>query len=753
MQAASTTTSYVASLLATENLSVFVGDFSTASFDTVNRTLQLPSWNVNPATNDMLIAHEVAHALWSPVEWKVSGINSSLINIFEDIRIERLIQDKYPGLAGIWKRGYIGLYEQSPHIKSEWFERDCESAPIDRINIYAKFNCTGLVEYDLTPHEREFYEAALAAESFDDIIEICRKWMNSDVRLKLDDLPESPQSDSECDIDTQDSTEGSNSECDLTEDDCELVGDGDGDGESSLPSPDSPCDTPTINENDDTQEGPGVTGQQPTDDALDEPDTTPESDSHETVVAIQRTVDDSVNESGNDHTVTFNILPPDISVYYDTIIDVDESWLSAPDDYGRSFDAHFSPSTEREIKAEGNRFISEFRRKQAATKYRRRQVSKSGKISPEKLANYRFTEDIFKSITKVDEGQSHGFFMMIDVSVSVSHRMLAEQFRQAAIMVRVAQTINAPFEVITYTGKPRHKVKKGYMSDFYIGAKRVKRGEFPAVKPLDTNSLNRLSSDDLDLDIVRYVSSDWNRSAIEYGFSVMCAIASGGVLISQGCTPTASSLLLISPRVDEIKRSRNIEKMHIIHFTDGEGNPHFMSPRKVGATSEEYPGVEKICTLNFRGFRITTQVGTRIDDNLYAAYDDSGIYVNNVFFAGGDYLTGIVYATSKFRANMPNVDEAAVTAAACSAFVSNRIITSKKADGCDVNLRLIQILRKTAESKSDRKSRERAQDFLSKSKNHKTKSAIKAAAKVVAGELSSRRGKSAITGILAEALA
>ena len=59
--------STLARLLAAENISVEHKDTPTAYFDLKNRVLALPRWKeMSGALYDMLVGHEVAHALWTP---------------------------------------------------------------------------------------------------------------------------------------------------------------------------------------------------------------------------------------------------------------------------------------------------------------------------------------------------------------------------------------------------------------------------------------------------------------------------------------------------------------------------------------------------------------------------------------------------------------------------------------------------------------------------------------------------------------
>jgi hypothetical protein len=113
------TKSQLARLLAKEDITVTVGNYSTAFFDIKNRELGIPNWDFSEkAVLDLLIGHEVGHALYTPQD----GINLfkerfpkapfDICNIIEDIRIERIIQDTYPGLIHAFKKGYAHFVEE-----------------------------------------------------------------------------------------------------------------------------------------------------------------------------------------------------------------------------------------------------------------------------------------------------------------------------------------------------------------------------------------------------------------------------------------------------------------------------------------------------------------------------------------------------------------------------------------------------------------------------------------------------------------
>ena len=105
------TKSQLAKLIATENIEVQHNNVKTASFDTLNRILTLPTFKEQSGdVYDMLIAHECSHALWTPADgWKSIASDNSLrsyVNVLEDCRIDKKIQKRYPGVVKNYINGF-----------------------------------------------------------------------------------------------------------------------------------------------------------------------------------------------------------------------------------------------------------------------------------------------------------------------------------------------------------------------------------------------------------------------------------------------------------------------------------------------------------------------------------------------------------------------------------------------------------------------------------------------------------------------
>lgn len=107
--------SQLAKLLATEDLVVEHRKVETACFNVHTRVLTLPMWEkASNKVYDMLVGHEVGHALYTPDEnWiKEHKIPPQFVNIVEDVRIEKLIKRRYAGISKTFYHGYKELSDQ-----------------------------------------------------------------------------------------------------------------------------------------------------------------------------------------------------------------------------------------------------------------------------------------------------------------------------------------------------------------------------------------------------------------------------------------------------------------------------------------------------------------------------------------------------------------------------------------------------------------------------------------------------------------
>ena len=161
--------SQLAKLLATEDLVVEHKHVTSAQFNVHTRVLTLPLWEL--ASNnvyDVLVAHEVGHALYTPDEdWtdKVK-VPQQFVNVCEDARIEKLMKRRYMGLAKTFYNGYNELNEQ------DFFEINDEDITTfnlaDRANLYFKIGSFLPLDFSVT--EKQIIDLIGSSETFDDTL-------------------------------------------------------------------------------------------------------------------------------------------------------------------------------------------------------------------------------------------------------------------------------------------------------------------------------------------------------------------------------------------------------------------------------------------------------------------------------------------------------------------------------------------------------------------------------------------------------
>jgi hypothetical protein len=168
----------LARLLATENLVVEHRSVPTACFDVDRRVLTLPNWDrASGIVYDMLVGHEVGHALFTPNEdWReAADCPKDFINVIEDARIEKLMKRKYPGLRKSFAGGYAELNAQ------DFFglggDDLTEYSLIDRINLHFKVGATALIPF--VENEKVFVTRTEEAETFVEVLRLLLMYMSS----------------------------------------------------------------------------------------------------------------------------------------------------------------------------------------------------------------------------------------------------------------------------------------------------------------------------------------------------------------------------------------------------------------------------------------------------------------------------------------------------------------------------------------------------------------------------------------------
>ena len=455
--------SILARLLASEDIDVQHQPVETASFDIESRVLTLPMWDsMTNELYDMLVGHEVAHALYTPngAEALMSAIESidsnpqawnivkSYLNIVEDARIERLMQDRFPGLRRDFKRGYRQLMDSG--IFGE-IDTPADMSFADRINLHYKLG--RFISVPFSNVEQGFIDRIDVADSWEEVVEISREL------YELADFDHSDEQDEE-----QSDAQPMNSDS------------GAGDGGESTPGEESDDGS-----DDDQSKGSGSAGDEQQEepaasDSSSEPGESGEGDDETnaplsgdkgasvggTPMRERPTTDDAISNGLREMAKTGAEDKQSRQTIYGTIGDIDLSKVLVHEheitkritgEVERLGLIHFNARADAYLKGQQsvvNVMAKQFDLKKNAKTTARAMVAKTGTLDTVKMMGYRFTDDIFRKNTILPRGKNHGMLMFVDWSGSMMDQ-ISDTIAQAINMAMFCKRAGIPFGVYAFT--------------------------------------------------------------------------------------------------------------------------------------------------------------------------------------------------------------------------------------------------------------------------------------------------------------
>jgi len=436
---------YLAKLLAKENLTVQHGNYHTASFDVINRVLRLPLWaDKGKDVYDLLVGHEVGHALFTPADgWHdadvtIPDVPKAYLNIVEDIRIERKIQESYPGIVRRFKAGYKVLFDDNLFGTDD---RDINAAGLmDRLNVSSKGR--GYVPVDFSDDEAPLIKEAMEVQTWDDVVIVCQKLYDF-IEQQKEEQEQEEQEEMAMPTPSAGSRESDSEEGEDPMDGDQLPSGGD--KSSDKTKSDTPPAAPEAKAEEETAEDVHETWTE---------DTFRDSE--------EQLLETTVDQWGESSQARFSSGVSDINIKKMIYTYKDAVALRATQIAGLSdLDTKYSPYTSPECKADwketkstyksqANLIAKDFERKKAAFEYLRATTSKSGKLDPLKMHQYKYSEDIFLSTTQLAQAKSHGIMMFLDLSGSMCD-IIGDVVAQTITIAMFCRQVGIPFEAYSFT--------------------------------------------------------------------------------------------------------------------------------------------------------------------------------------------------------------------------------------------------------------------------------------------------------------
>ena len=598
----------LAKLLSTEDVNVVRAEVPTASFDVKNRVLTLPTFvNVDESVENLMIGHEVGHALWTPVkgvteEMAKDKLLKAYANVIEDVRIEKMIQAEYPGLRQDFIKGYKKLADD------DFFgigKKDINSLQlIDKINLYFKIGLKSGIKF--SKEEFEIVSRVDSCKTFKEVITLAKELSNYSRKKKQEEEEAMKQemqaiSDELAEMDLEEELE-----------DLQEVGGDVDDGESD--------DETTEEESEESEAGnafgdqAGDTQQEQTAGEFDNP--YDYNDDEE----LRGFTQDNLDKTMSDHAqfegkIFRNVEVPEFPFGVDPIIDHKEvmniltkrgtnRWGEEEDtplskmmndskfitdsghyaylpeidwntdnwekDRGRKFLGYTSGAYYKEdyknfqesIKKDIDFMVKEFEMKKSAQRYARTQTAKSGQLNVNKLYSYKLTEDLFKRVQVCADDKNHGFIMLVDWSGSM-HNVMRDTMRQVITLATFCRKVNIPFQVLAFSNHDNYSANASQKeSEQY---KKVV--EYYQVEKEQLHFMSRSSCWLYELLTHEMSQKDFD----EMAFMMHSFMWHYSYTLSLSGTPLTEALECSVGIVGRFIKKHNIDKMNFITLTDGAG--------------------------------------------------------------------------------------------------------------------------------------------------------------------------------------
>ena len=595
--------STLAKLLATENLRIEHQKVPTAMFDLKNRTLILPIWkDMSSDLYDLLIGHEVGHALFTPakgwhgeIDARGMGIKSYL-NVLEDARIERKIKDKFPGIRRNFFAGYQELFDNNffgvkgydlsklrlidrinLHYKVGSFlnapfsaDENQYLARVDALETWDDVAALAVELYELAKSEPEhdfdssnFMGDMGAFEEGDDAAETGDQWGSDvgDESTEEESAPTAGKPTGSEDADTDTDGDKSDTSADGAESDEDGAEEGDSDEDGGL-APNEGVKLPGSNDTPILNDDPiSITDQN----FRDMEDTFIDSKSREYAYGILRKVDTKNYVIPMDWVLE-NMRP---TVYSDR-------WYTKTVDYdpiAQEVFAEFRNNNQKYI----NTMVQEFEMRRRASEFARAQTSKTGRLDVDRVWAHKISEDLFARNTVVPTGKNHGMLLFLDMSGSMAGNMRGT-IEQLVTLMMFCRKVRIPFEVYGFTNN-------GVVNDNYSKSDEMRANRASAVG----SSGKELEIGDNCFNLLQFVSDNCSVAKFNEVIRTLLMCARGydysarpsrhaeifvrnSHIMGLASTPLEESIMVARSIADKFRAKNRVEVLNTVFLTDGDGD-------------------------------------------------------------------------------------------------------------------------------------------------------------------------------------
>jgi len=541
--------SILARLLAAESIRlVHDPKAQTASFNLSTRVLTLPRWGgATIHLYDMLVGHEVGHALWTEkdgwrstiealaLEYKIpEQAASGYLNIVEDARIERLIQTKFPGMRRDFYHGYMEL------VKTGKFKDILDKLSTlqfgDRLNMHAKVGVHTHTPLNTTWNiqEQKIWEQVNSTLTWTDVVRATKSLLDYDSTNEGEKMESQEYSGATVKLGKGEGGDGE-----------EVEMEDDGTGDKGVAGGAGGITTPI------------------------------------TIDAIEDAIEQSAKQKNREYsyetsvitTLDFDEIPDDVVIPWRTTI---------PDSLLRVIQGKthhnqtLAPTAKESKEVPGHRgavtaMTTAFEQKKAAERWKRTSIAKTGTLDTLRMQSWKWNEDIFRRQTRVSDGKNHGIVILVDWSGSMSGTM-GGVLEQLFILCDFCKRTQIPFEVLAFSTNMWKDNGNGNM-------------------PSDWSNSPNVAQPSQGVQLLGMLSSEMpgpTYKAAKTMFASLSTLQSHDARWRLANTPTCGALYACSDFVSKFIQRTNLQVCHTIVLTDGEPSDDFINSGAVNQYREHY---------------------------------------------------------------------------------------------------------------------------------------------------------------------
>ena len=565
--------SIIAKLLSEEDIFVVNKQTQTAAFNVETRELILPIWKEEMSNEvaDLFVCHEIGHALYTSKDMLTKMIDRKLdksyVNVIEDARIEKMVQEKYLGTKSVFKKGYNEL--STKDFFGTKGKNLLDFNLIDRINLHFK----GMNNVPFSDVEEEWVKKVDNVKTEDDVLNLAEELANY-----VEENKESQGSDSGeeemVQVGTNNSSSGAPEENDENQETSTSSGSSDSEEEENEEenNSDEGSDEEVENSDEKTEETSGKSEFQGGSDYE-------HKHSAKTDLNFNSKMEESRDLDAKDRLYS---RIPKVKLE-NVIISNKEIMEICRKNYGKetigSGEARFYDATKQEIEKfqqDSKKVISymvkEFEMKKAADQYARASTSKTGVLDMGALHTYKFNEDLFAKVTTLPGATNHGMVMFLDWSGSMQSN-LTQTLKQLYNLVWFCDRVKIPYVVYAFSDQWE---KQGYTTYNGTVDSKIQDGSKSSdmciedIRLLEMFSSNMSKKETAEMMHYTHMMGEYYvgyRDWREDGYPIRVPTK-----MSLGGTPLNHAIVVAMDLLPKFKKDTGVQKVNTVFLTDGESH-------------------------------------------------------------------------------------------------------------------------------------------------------------------------------------